>query len=90
MEFVIIEHYHSLLPLKEQLIIGKKTFATSDREKVEIDLYSFGYTSELTNNYLLNISTNESMKSHPCTNQKVNLKDFRKSSLARKAASCPF
>ena len=56
----------------------EKTFATSDREKVELDLSKFGYTSEWTNNNSLKYFYKmTSMKSHPSTNEKVNIKDIR-------------
>ena len=59
----------------------EKTFATSDREKVEMDLSKFGYTSEWTNsNSLKYFYKMTSMKSHPSTNEKVRIKDFRQCS----------
>ena len=53
----------------------EKTFATSDKVKVEEDLSKFGYTSEWTdNNSLKYFYKMTSMKYHPSTNEVVSFK----------------
>ena len=50
----------------------EKTFATSDRAKVEDDLSKFGFTAEWTeNNSLKWFYKMTSMKTHPVTGEQV-------------------
>ena len=70
-----IRYYRTLPSIKTPegaVYSWEKTFATSDREKVEKDLASFGYTAEWTElNSLKYFYKMTSMKSHPVTNEKV-------------------
>ena len=53
----------------------EKTFATTDKEKVEKDLANFGYSAEWTeNNSLKYFYRMTSMKTHPVTHENVSLK----------------
>ena len=53
----------------------EKTFATTDKEKVENDLANFGYSAEWTeNNSLKYFYRMTSMKTHPVTHENVSLK----------------
>ena len=50
----------------------EKTFATTDKEKVENDLSNFGYSAEWTeNNSLKYFYRMTSMKTHPVTQENV-------------------
>ena len=80
----LIEHgirYYRTLPSIQTpegaVYSWEKTFATSDRHKVENDLASFGYTAEWTElNSLKYFYKMTSMKSHPVTNEKVRKECF--------------
>ena len=53
----------------------EKTFATTDKEKVENDLSNFGYSAEWTeNNSLKYFYRMTSMKTHPVTQENVSFK----------------
>ena len=53
----------------------EKTFATTDKEKVENDLSNFGYSAEWTeNNSLKYCYRMTSMKTHPVTQENVSSK----------------
>ena len=52
----------------------EKTFATSDKVKVESDLAKFGYSAEWTNSESLKYFYKmTAMKIHPLTNEKVRI-----------------
>ena len=52
----------------------EKTFATSNKEKVEDDLSKLGYSAEWTdNNSLKYFYKMTSMKTHPVTGEQVNM-----------------
>ena len=80
----LIEHgirYYRTLPSIQTpegaVYSWEKTFASSDRQKVENDLASFGYTAEWTElNSLKYFYKMTSMKSHPVTNEKVRKECF--------------
>ena len=75
----LIEHvirYYRTLPSIETpegaVYSWEKTFSSTDRQKVESDLDSFGYTAEWTeSNSLKYFYKMTSMKSHPVTGEKV-------------------
>ena len=53
----------------------EKTFATTDKDKVEKDLSNFGYSAEWTNNNSLKYFYKmTSMKTHPVTQESVRLR----------------